>query len=61
MLKSKAKYAATKKKEMRIFYDFIEQSIKKIKTGGEDIEKKKFNAFCLFFEAIYGFAELKNS
>ncbi len=61
MLKSKAKYAATKKKEMRIFYDFIEQSIKKIKTGGEDFEKKKFNAFCLFFEAIYGFAELKNS
>lgn len=61
MLKSKAKYAATKKKEMRIFYEFIKQSIDNIKTGGEDIEKKKFNAFCLFFEAIYGFAELKNS
>ena len=61
MLKSKAKYAASKKKEMRIFYEFIKQSIDNIKTGGEDIEKKKFNAFCLFFEAIYGFAELKNS
>ena len=60
MLKSKAKYA-TKKKEMRIFYEFIKHSIDNIKTGGEDIEKKKFNAFCLFFEAIYGFAELKNS
>lgn len=60
MLKSKAKYAATKKKEMRIFYEFIEKSINKVKEGGEKIEKKKFKAFCLFFEAVYGFAELKN-
>ena len=61
MLKSKAKYASTKKPKMKIFYEFIKQSIDKIKTGGEDIEKKKFHAFCLFFEAVYGFADLKNS
>jgi CRISPR type III-A-associated protein Csm2 len=64
MLKSKAKYAATKKpKEMSGFCDFINQSIGKIKTetGNEVLEKKRFDAFCLFFEAIYGFAELKNS
>lgn len=42
MLKSKAKYAATKKKDMRIFYEFIEKSINQIKKGGEEIEKKKF-------------------
>lgn len=59
MLKSKAKYASTKKKEMLGFYKFIEMSIDEIKKGGEVIEKKKFKAFCLFFEAIYGFADLK--
>lgn len=59
MLKSKAKYAATKKKEMTVFYDFINQSIEKIKTEEEEKQKKKFDAFCLFFEAVYGFAELK--
>jgi CRISPR-associated protein Csm2 len=59
MLKSKAKYAATKKKEMAVFYDFINQSIEKIKTEEEEKQKKKFDAFCLFFEAVYGFAELK--
>lgn len=65
MLKSKAKYAATKNNKknnkMGIFYEFIEQSIEKIKAGNEETEKKNFNAFCLFFEAIYGFAELKNT
>lgn len=61
MLKSKAKYAATKNKKMNIFYEFIEKSIDKIKAGEKEIEKKKFDAFCLFFEAIYGFAELKNT
>jgi CRISPR type III-A-associated protein Csm2 len=60
MLKSKAKYAATKKSNMEVFYEFIEKSINQIKyTEREEIEKKKFDAFCLFFEAIYGFAELK--
>jgi len=59
MLKSKAKYAVTKKSNMGVFYEFIEKSINQIKTGGEELEKKKFDAFCLFFEAIYGFAELK--
>jgi len=58
MLKSKAKYAATKKSEMFVFYDFINQSINKIKTEDEEKQKKKFEAFCLFFEAIYGFARL---
>lgn len=61
MLKSKAKYAATKNNKMGIFYEFIEASIEKIKTENEETEKKNFNAFCLFFEAIYGFAELKNT
>lgn len=60
MLKSKAKYAATKKKEMTIFYNFMRQSIEKIKSEDSETEKKKFDAFCLFFEAIYGFADLKN-
>ena len=61
MLKSKAKYAATKNKKMNIFYEFIGKSIDKKKTEEKEIEKKKFDAFCLFFEAIYGFAELKNT
>lgn len=61
MLKSKAKYASTKNGKMKIFYDFIEQSINKIITGSVETEKKNFDAFCLFFEAIYGFAELKNT
>lgn len=61
MLKSKAKYASTKKTEMRILYEFISQSIEEIKKGGEEVEKKKYDAFCLFFEAVYGFAELKNN
>ena len=61
MLKSKAKYAVnSKKKGMGTFYEFMAQSIDQIKTGGESVEKEKFNAFCLFFEAVYGFAELKN-
>jgi CRISPR type III-A-associated protein Csm2 len=59
MLKSKAKYASTKKSEMSIFYDFIDQSVKKIKNEDEEKQKKNFYAFCLFFEAVYGFAELK--
>ena len=59
MLKSKAKYAATKKSEMLVFYEFIKQSIEKIKTEDEEKQKKKFEAFCLFFEAVYGFAQLK--
>ncbi len=59
MLKSKAKYASIKKSEMSVFYDFIEQSIDKIKTEDEEKQKKEFNAFCLFFEAVYGFADLK--
>jgi CRISPR type III-A-associated protein Csm2 len=58
MLKSKAKYAATKQDKMQVFYTFMEQSINHIKTGGNEIEK--FKAFCLFFEAVYGFADLKN-
>jgi len=61
MLKSKAKYAATKKPNMSIFYDFIEKSVDYVKEGDEEIQKKKFDAFCLFFEAVYGFAELKNN
>jgi CRISPR-associated protein Csm2 len=60
MLKSKAKYAATKKKEMNVFYEFIEQSIDKIMKAKDLDQKKQFDAFCLFFEAVYGFAELKN-
>ena len=59
MLKSKAKYAASKKPEMKIFYEFIDGSIKKIKDPDQQIEQKKFSAFCLFFEAVYGFADLK--
>lgn len=61
MLKSKAKYAATKKPKMASFYEFMKQSIDQIKTEGEADQKKKFNAFCLFFEAVYGFAELKEN
>ena len=59
MLKSKAKYAASKLSEMKIFYEFIEGSINKIKDADEEIERKRFSAFCLFFEAVYGFADLK--
>jgi CRISPR type III-A-associated protein Csm2 len=40
MLKSKAKYAATKKNNMGVFYEFIEQSINQIKTGEEEREKR---------------------
>ncbi len=60
MLKSKAKYAYTKNDKMKVFYHFITQSIEKIKSEDTETEKKKFDAFCLFFEAIYGFADLKN-
>ncbi|MFA6011023.1 MAG: type III-A CRISPR-associated protein Csm2 [Desulfobacteraceae bacterium] len=58
MLKSKARYAATRKKEMLVFYDFIAASIDKIKEGNSE---KSFEVFCLFFEAVYGFAELKEN
>lgn len=60
MLKSKAKYAATRKSEMRTFYDFIAESVNKITQGDEAEQKARFKAFCLFFEAVYGFSELKN-
>jgi CRISPR-associated protein Csm2 len=60
MLKSKAKYAATRKNEMYIFYDFIEKSVNKINEADEIEQKAQFDAFCLFFEAVYGFAELKS-
>ena len=59
MLKSKAKYAATKKEGMNIFYEFIKQSIDQIKSGKNEVEK--FEAFCLFFEAVYGFADLRDN
>lgn len=59
MLKSKAKYASSKMNEMKVFYEFIKGSIDKIKDSDEKLEKKKFSAFCLFFEAVYGFADLK--
>ena len=62
MLKSKAKYAAHKKNEMGRFYTFIENSIEKIKEGKDDKEQqKRFEAFCLFFEAVYGFANFKKN
>jgi len=59
MLKSKAKYAASRKKEMNVFRDFLYKSIDKIKEDDGKDKKDKFNAFCLFFEAVYGFANLK--
>lgn len=62
MLKSKAKYAANKKdhmKDMKKFYEFIRMSINQIKSG--ENEEDQFEAFCLFFEAVYGFADLKES
>ncbi len=58
MLKSKAKYAS-RKKEMNVFRDFLYKSIEKIKEDDGKDKKEKFNAFCLFFEAVYGFANLK--
>lgn len=65
MLKSKAKYAerrADKKINMKVFYDFIDGAINQIKNGStEDLKKKNYYAFCLFFEAVYGFANLKKN
>lgn len=61
MLKSKAKYKKNNKIEgMDVFYDFIDQSLENIKKAtDEDTKKTNYKAFCLFFEAIYGFANLK--
>jgi CRISPR type III-A-associated protein Csm2 len=62
MLKSKAQYAAnSKKKGMPVFSDFMSKCIDNLKAETEDEERKKFDAFCLFFEAVYGFANLKNN
>ncbi len=62
MLKSKAQYAAnSKKKGMHVFSDFMNKCITNVKAETEDEEKKRFEAFCLFFEAVYGFANLKNN
>jgi len=59
MLKSKASYAANKKPEMKTFARFMEKAIEEIKIGDENQQEKRFRNFCLFFEAVYGFADLK--
>lgn len=60
MLKSKAQYAAHKQNKMNPFAKFISNSIDEIKKGNNEKEEgDRFKAFCLFFEAVYGFAELK--
>lgn len=67
MLKSKAKYAFSKEKDnkkkdgLKLFYEFICQNIEKIKEEDAKDKKEKFDAFCLFFEAVYGFANLKKN
>ena len=49
MLKSKTRYAAHKKPEMKAFASFIAGSIDEIKKGKDDNEEKdRFKAFCLF-------------
>lgn len=61
MLKSKAKYAVNKKNGMdMVFYEFIDKSIDKIKTATtKESKEQNYKAFCLFFEAIYGFTNFK--
>jgi len=65
MLKSKAQYAALKQpKKMNVFSDFIRESISKVVTNEDTYDKieiERFNAFCLFFEAVYGYANLKDN
>lgn len=60
MIKSKARYAVAKKRELRPFSNFLEQAIDEIKKGDDEQQRKRFMHFCLFFEAVYGFADLKN-
>ena len=61
MLKSKAKYATNNKKRgMYKLYDFMDKCIANIKNAAtEKLKKENYKAFCLFFEAAYGFANLK--
>lgn len=61
MMKSKAKYKLNSKIEgMDTFYDFISKSFEIIKKASDEKTKQEnYKAFCLFFEAIYGFADLK--
>ena len=61
MLKSKAKYASHKIGAMEEFYVFMEKAINQIKRGDEEEQKKRFEAFCDFFEAVYGFANFKKN
>lgn len=61
MLKSKAKNAAIRDNKMNEFYRFIDNSIGIIKNSSNiEEEMENFKAFCYFFEAIYGFAQLKS-
>jgi CRISPR type III-A-associated protein Csm2 len=59
MLKSKANYAVSRDDKIEPFADFITKAINEIKKGNEEQEKLRFKHFCLFFEAVYGFADLK--
>lgn len=67
MLKSKAKYAfnkertAKKKEGLKLLDEFICQSVEKIKESKVEEQRDNFLAFCLFFEAVYGFANLSNN
>lgn len=67
MLKSKASYVFNKEKDrkkkdgLKLLYDFICNGVGQVKDDNLELQKKKFDAFCLFFEAVYGFANLKKN
>lgn len=62
MLRAKVAYARNKSGEGRVpgvFKDFIDKCVKKIDEAGDEDKAKAFGDFARFFEAVIGFANLK--